>query len=222
MPDIYLGEDDFKQMKQYIEDYKVPLIKIRCSLRQRIRYICPFRSPRIYRLYSMTYLLAFIVLLQSSDAHEGLVSSFANEPEYTNELIRIVRSEESVSNTCNACLGSSINRIFLQHRDVYDTELKFHEGIYYSTSDVFVEILKDSHEISFTVNKSILLAPKVLDQFYIEEVEVVRAEGIKMHPNCGSVGPKSVSISLIAVSCGLWIQVSIIILFKFSLHCVSA
>lgn len=69
--------------------------------------------------------------------------------------------------------------------------------------------------------KGILLAPKVLDQFYIEEVEVVRAEGIKMHPNCGSVG-KSVSILLIAVSCSLWIQVSIIILFKFSLHCVSA
>lgn len=70
--------------------------------------------------------------------------------------------------------------------------------------------------------KGILLAPKVLDQFYIEEVEVVRAEGIKMHPNCGSVGPKSVSILLIAVSCSLWIQVSIIILFKFSLHWVSA
>ncbi|KAJ1421331.1 hypothetical protein SESBI_13765 [Sesbania bispinosa] len=36
-------------------------------------------------------------IVQSGDAHDELVSFFANEPEYTNELIRIVRSEETIS-----------------------------------------------------------------------------------------------------------------------------
>ncbi|CAE6231131.1 unnamed protein product [Arabidopsis arenosa] len=44
-------------------------------------------------------LLAFIVLVQSSDAQDELASFFANEPEYTNELIRIVRSEEPIPGT---------------------------------------------------------------------------------------------------------------------------
>ncbi|KAK9930153.1 hypothetical protein M0R45_027205 [Rubus argutus] len=99
MPDLHLKkEDDLKLMKQCLEDYRVPP-EIRFSLLTRIRYARAFRSPRICRLYSRICLLAFIVLVQSSDAHEELVSFFANEPEYTNELIRIVRSEESVSGT---------------------------------------------------------------------------------------------------------------------------
>ncbi|KAH7524790.1 hypothetical protein FEM48_Zijuj06G0156500 [Ziziphus jujuba var. spinosa] len=97
IPDMHLRkEDDLTLMKQCIEEFKVPP-ELRFSLLTRIRYARAFRSPRICRLYSRICLLAFIVLVQSSDAHEELVSFFANEPEYTNELIRIVRSEEAVS-----------------------------------------------------------------------------------------------------------------------------
>ncbi|PON85715.1 Coatomer beta subunit [Trema orientale] len=97
IPDLHLlKEDDLTLMKQCIEEFKVPP-ELRFSLLTRIRYARAFRSPRICRLYSRICLLAFIVLVQSSDAHEELVSFFANEPEYTNELIRIVRSEETVS-----------------------------------------------------------------------------------------------------------------------------
>ncbi|CAL8997564.1 unnamed protein product [Prunus brigantina] len=99
MPDLHLQkEDDLKMMERCIEEYRVPS-ELRFSLLTRVRYARAFRSPRICRLYSRICLLAFIVLVQSSDAHEELVSFFANEPEYTNELIRIVRSEESVSGT---------------------------------------------------------------------------------------------------------------------------
>ncbi|KAF3447270.1 hypothetical protein FNV43_RR12450 [Rhamnella rubrinervis] len=97
MPDMHLQkEDDMTLMKQCIEEFRVPT-ELRFSLLTRIRYARAFRSPRICRFYSRICLLAFIVLVQSSDAHEELVSFFANEPEYTNELIRIVRSEETVS-----------------------------------------------------------------------------------------------------------------------------
>ncbi|KAL5559936.1 hypothetical protein UlMin_036147 [Ulmus minor] len=97
IPDLHLQkEEDLTLMKQCVQGYNVPP-ELRFSLLTRIRYARAFRSPRICRLYSRICLLAFIVLVQSSDAHEELVSFFANEPEYTNELIRIVRSEEIVS-----------------------------------------------------------------------------------------------------------------------------
>ncbi|XP_061371769.1 E3 ubiquitin-protein ligase UPL1-like [Gastrolobium bilobum] len=97
MPDMHLRkEDDLSMLRRCIEQYSVPP-ELRFSLLTRIRYARAFRSPRISRLYSRICLLAFIVLVQSSDAHDELVSFFANEPEYTNELIRVVRSEETIS-----------------------------------------------------------------------------------------------------------------------------
>ncbi|XP_028782642.1 E3 ubiquitin-protein ligase UPL2 [Neltuma alba] len=97
MPDMHLRkEDDLFLLKQCIEQYSVPS-DLRFSLLTRIRYARSFRSPRICSFYSRICLLAFIVLVQSSDAHDELVSFFANEPEYTNELIRVVRSEKTVS-----------------------------------------------------------------------------------------------------------------------------
>ncbi|XP_043711874.1 E3 ubiquitin-protein ligase UPL2-like [Telopea speciosissima] len=96
IPDMHLQkEDDLLFLKQCIEQYDVPP-EHRFSLLTRIRFARAFRSPRTCRLYSRICLLAFIVLVQSNDAHDELVSFFSNEPEYTNELIRIVRSEESI------------------------------------------------------------------------------------------------------------------------------
>ncbi|XP_057442422.1 E3 ubiquitin-protein ligase UPL1-like [Lotus japonicus] len=97
MPDLHLcKEDDLSLMKQCIEQYDIPS-ELRFSLLTRIRYARAFRSTRICRLYSRICLLSFIVLVQSGDAHDELVSFFANEPEYTNELIRVVRSEKTIS-----------------------------------------------------------------------------------------------------------------------------
>ncbi|KAK4483925.1 hypothetical protein RD792_011134 [Penstemon davidsonii] len=99
LPDLHLREeDDLSMMKLCVEQYNVPS-ELRFSLLTRIRYARAFRSSKICRLYSKICLLAFIVLVQSSDSHDELVSFFANEPEYTNELIRIVRSEEIISGT---------------------------------------------------------------------------------------------------------------------------
>ncbi|XP_023545877.1 E3 ubiquitin-protein ligase UPL2-like isoform X2 [Cucurbita pepo subsp. pepo] len=97
IPDLHLKkEDDLVVLKQCIELYNVPP-EFRFSLLTRIRYARAFRSSKVCRLYSRICLLAFIVLVQSGDSHDELVAFFANEPEYTNELIRIVRSEETVS-----------------------------------------------------------------------------------------------------------------------------
>ncbi|KAL9666925.1 hypothetical protein QQ045_001269 [Rhodiola kirilowii] len=99
IPDMHLRkEDDLLLMKQCIEHYNVP-DELRFSLLTRIRYTHAFRTPRISRLYSRICLLAFIVLVQSHDAHDQLTSFFANEPEFPNELIRIVRCEETIPGT---------------------------------------------------------------------------------------------------------------------------
>ncbi|CAO2834572.1 unnamed protein product [Amaranthus hypochondriacus] len=99
MTDLHLRkEDDLLILKHCIEQYNVPLEQ-RFSLLTRIRYAHAFCSPKLGGLYSRICLLAFIVLVQSNDANDELVSFFANEPEYTNELIKIVRSEETVSGT---------------------------------------------------------------------------------------------------------------------------
>lgn len=97
IPDLHLRkEDDLSLMELCIKQYNVPP-EHRFLLLTRIRYAHSFRSSRICRLYSRICLLAFIVLVQASDSHDELVSYFANEPEYTNELIRIVKSEDTIS-----------------------------------------------------------------------------------------------------------------------------
>nr|CAD1824429.1 unnamed protein product [Ananas comosus var. bracteatus] len=102
LPDLHLRkEDDLTILKQIVEQYNVPL-EHRFSLLTRIRYARAFRSTRVCRTYSRISLLAFIVLVQSNDAHDEIVSFFANEPEYTNELISLVRSEDSVPGSVRA------------------------------------------------------------------------------------------------------------------------
>ncbi|XP_058080803.1 E3 ubiquitin-protein ligase UPL2-like isoform X2 [Magnolia sinica] len=99
IPDLHLRkEDELTILKQCIDEYSVPP-EHRFSLLTRIRYARAFLSPRTCRLYSRICILSFIVLVQSNDAHDELVSFFANEPEYTNELIRLVRSEGAIPGT---------------------------------------------------------------------------------------------------------------------------
>ncbi|KAK2981039.1 hypothetical protein RJ640_005931 [Escallonia rubra] len=134
-------EDDLSLLKLFVKQYNVPLEQ-RFLLLTRIRYAHAFRSPRICRLYSRICLLAFVVLVQSSDSHDELVSFFANEPEYTNELIRIVKSEETISGTIRTlamhALGSQLAA--------------------YASSPDRARILTGSSNISFAAgNRTILL-----------------------------------------------------------------
>ncbi|TVU50517.1 hypothetical protein EJB05_01890 [Eragrostis curvula] len=96
IPDMHLQkDDDLSILKQCIDKFNVPP-EHRFALFTRIRYAHAFNSARTCRLYSRISLLSFIVLVQSSDAHDELTSFFTNEPEYINELIRLVRSEDFV------------------------------------------------------------------------------------------------------------------------------
>ncbi|KAG6478121.1 E3 ubiquitin-protein ligase UPL1-like [Zingiber officinale] len=102
MPDMHQRkDDDLSILKQCVEEFNVPT-EHRFSLLSRIRYAHAFRSPKTFRLYCRISILAFIVLVQSNDAHDELTSFFANEPEYTNELIKLVRAEDSVPGTLRA------------------------------------------------------------------------------------------------------------------------
>ncbi|MQL76681.1 hypothetical protein Taro_009068 [Colocasia esculenta] len=102
IPDLHLfKDDDLVLLKRFVQQYNVPP-EHRFSLLTRIRYAHAFHSRRMCKLYSRICILAFVVLVQSSDAHDELVSFFANEPGYTNELISLVRSERSVPGTVRA------------------------------------------------------------------------------------------------------------------------
>ncbi|CAI9266412.1 unnamed protein product [Lactuca saligna] len=106
------GLEHFKLLLASADPEYSVLPEHRFSLLTRVRYAHAFRSPRICRLYSKICLLAFIVLVQSSDSHDELVSFFANEPEYTNELIRLVKSEDTIPGTIRTlamhALGSQL------------------------------------------------------------------------------------------------------------------
>ncbi|KAF8377410.1 hypothetical protein HHK36_030787 [Tetracentron sinense] len=141
IPDLHLRmEDDFLLLSQYIEQYNVPP-EHRFSLLTRLRYARAFRSSRTCRLYSRICLLAFIVLVQSNDANDELVSFFANEPEYTNELIRIVRSGEAVPGTIRTLAMLSLGAQLAA----------------YSSSHERARILSGSSIISAGGNRMILL-----------------------------------------------------------------
>jgi len=114
IPDMHLQkEDDLSILKQCVDKFNVPP-EHRFALLTRIRYARAFNSARTCRLYSRISLLSFIVLVQSSDAHDELTSFFTNEPEYINELIRLVRSEDFVPGpirTGYASVGSTTSSI---------------------------------------------------------------------------------------------------------------
>jgi len=102
IPDMHLQkEDDLSILKQCVDKFNVPP-EHRFALLTRIRYARAFNSARTCRIYSRISLLSFIVLVQSSDAHDELTYFFTNEPEYINELIRLVRSEDSVPGSIRA------------------------------------------------------------------------------------------------------------------------
>ncbi|CAL0305611.1 unnamed protein product [Lupinus luteus] len=120
MADMHLRkEDELSLLKQCIEKYSVPP-DLRFSLLTRIRYACSFWSLRISRLYSRICLLAFVVLVQSSDAHDELVSFFANEPEYTNELVKIVRSEETISGSIRTLVMLALGAQLAAHTSSHE------------------------------------------------------------------------------------------------------
>nr|XP_043638137.1 E3 ubiquitin-protein ligase UPL2-like [Erigeron canadensis] len=87
--------DDLSWTKLLIKQSNVPP-EGRFSLLTRVRYANAFCSLKRRRQYSKVCLLAFMVLVQASDSHDELVSFFDSEPEYTNQLIKLVKSKKAV------------------------------------------------------------------------------------------------------------------------------
>ncbi|KAF3795858.1 E3 ubiquitin-protein ligase [Nymphaea thermarum] len=120
IPDIHKWQDDdLAIMRGCIKQYKVPLEQ-RFSLFSRIRFARAMRSPSVARDYSKICLLAFIALVQSNDAHDELVAFFANEPEFTNELLKLVRSDnaavpEDIRTLAVVALGAQLTAYSSSH-----------------------------------------------------------------------------------------------------------
>ncbi|CAN6450843.1 unnamed protein product [Victoria cruziana] len=120
IPDIHKRhDDDLAIMRECIKQYKVPLEQ-RFSLFSRIRFARAMRSPSVARDYSKICLLAFIALVQSNYAHDELVAFFANEPEFTNELLKLVRSEnaavpEDIRTLAVVALGAQLTAYSTSH-----------------------------------------------------------------------------------------------------------
>ncbi|KAL3688671.1 hypothetical protein R1sor_014980 [Riccia sorocarpa] len=96
IPDLHLrAENDLQLLKDLIDQYSVPP-NLRFSLLTRIRFARAFASLTSRRQYICIRLLAFTVLLQSNPDHEDLTAFFINEPEFVNELVTVLRCEDTV------------------------------------------------------------------------------------------------------------------------------
>ncbi|KAL2630710.1 hypothetical protein R1flu_015396 [Riccia fluitans] len=96
IPDLHLrAENDLQLLKALIDQYSVPP-NLRFSLLTRIRFARAFASLTSRRQYICIRLLAFTVLLQSNPDHEDLTAFFINEPEFVNELVTVLRCEDTV------------------------------------------------------------------------------------------------------------------------------
>nr|GEV63223.1 E3 ubiquitin-protein ligase UPL2-like [Tanacetum cinerariifolium] len=181
IPDLHLRkEDDLSLMKLLIQQYNVPT-EHRFSLLTRIRYAHAFRSSRICRLYSKICLLAFIVLVQSNDSHDELVSFFANEPEYTNELIRLVKSEETIPGTIRIlamhALGSQLAAYSSSHeraRILSGSSISFAGG----NRMILLNVLQRAiSSLNNSIDPSSIAFVEALLQFYLLHVISTSSSG---------------------------------------------
>lgn len=96
IPDLQLHtEGDLQLLKQLVDQHQVPP-NLRFSLLTRIRFARAFTDVTCRRQYICIRLLAFTVLLQSNPDHEDLAAFFINEPEFVDELVTVLRYEDTV------------------------------------------------------------------------------------------------------------------------------
>lgn len=95
IPDLHLQPNELVLLKELIDKYQIPS-ELRFSLWTRIRYTRAFPYLSTRRQYSCIRLLAFMVLMQSSDNHEELAAFFANDPEFMNDLMKVLQSENII------------------------------------------------------------------------------------------------------------------------------
>ncbi|MCO5577300.1 hypothetical protein L7F22_031127 [Adiantum nelumboides] len=96
IPDVHLHpKNDLLLFKQLLDEFHVPS-KLRFSLFTRLRFARAFHSLSVRRQFICIRLLAFTALLQSNPDHEDLAAFFVNEPEFVNELVALLQSENAV------------------------------------------------------------------------------------------------------------------------------
>eukprot|EP00252_Welwitschia_mirabilis_P015868 TRINITY_DN35256_c0_g1_i1.p1 TRINITY_DN35256_c0_g1~~TRINITY_DN35256_c0_g1_i1.p1 ORF type:complete len:3600 (-),score=671.44 TRINITY_DN35256_c0_g1_i1:388-11187(-) len=121
IPDIHLlPRSDISLLKELVVKYNVPN-ELRFSLWTRIRFARAFSSPATRRQYTCIRLLAFMVLVQSTDNHEELGTFFSNDPEFMNDIIKLLQSESSLPESMRS-LGCMNERSKLLPAESYEPE----------------------------------------------------------------------------------------------------
>ncbi|XP_024379829.1 E3 ubiquitin-protein ligase UPL1 isoform X3 [Physcomitrium patens] len=96
IPDVHLRpEGDLQLLKLLVDQYQVPY-HLRFSLLTRIRFARAFANLNSRRQYICIRLIAFTVLFQSNPDHEDLTAFFINEPEFVDELVTVLRYEDTI------------------------------------------------------------------------------------------------------------------------------
>lgn len=89
------SETDTELLNKLVKEYSVPP-NLRFSLLTRIRYARAFGCLASRQKFTCIRLYAFIVLVQAGCDSDELVSFFNNEPEFINELVSLLSSEDAV------------------------------------------------------------------------------------------------------------------------------
>ncbi|KAJ0230389.1 HECT domain-containing protein [Hirschfeldia incana] len=96
VPDVSLrAESDLELLNKLVIDHNVPP-RLRFVLLTRLRFARAFSSLSTRLQYTRIRLYAFIVLVQASGDTQNVVSFFNGEPEFVNELVTLVSSEDTV------------------------------------------------------------------------------------------------------------------------------
>ncbi|GLJ53784.1 hypothetical protein SUGI_1147870 [Cryptomeria japonica] len=94
-------KDSIGFLKDLVHKYQIPG-ELRFTIWTRIRYASAFSSITSRRQYTCIRLLAFMVLVQSSDTHEELGAFFSNDPEFMNDLMKVLQSEDLIPDDIRA------------------------------------------------------------------------------------------------------------------------
>ena len=92
IPNLNLQPKDMALLKELIDKYQIPS-ELKFSLWTWIRYTHAFPSLSTHQKFSCIRLMAFMVLMQSSDNHEELGAFFSNDPEFMTDLMKVLQSK---------------------------------------------------------------------------------------------------------------------------------
>ena len=145
-------------IKELIDKYQITS-ELKFFVWTLIRYTCAFPSLSTHGKFNRIQLLAFTVLMQSSDNHEELGAFYSNDPNFMNNLMKVLQYEnfipDNIRSTAIWALGYQFAVIYASHER--SRVLNVPNIVSNAANYVFLLSLLQKDVMSLTTMKHILL-----------------------------------------------------------------